>query len=182
MSRLVKIPIHIPKGTEVKIEKKNVSAKGAKGTFALTLHEGIDAKVEDGKVYIIPKIKDGKRVKALIGLQWALVRNLITGVTKGYEIRLNLIGVGFRAELKGVKLDLKVGYSHPTFVSIPKGITVKVEKGTEIIISGVDKQLVGQFASEVRAVKKPEPYKGKGIRYKNEYVRKKAGKAAKGKA
>ena len=119
--------------------------------------------------------------KAVHGLYWALVRNMLTGVDKGYEKRLTLVGVGFRAAIKGNDVELQVGYSFPLTLPIPAGLAVTVEKGTEIIVSGINKQLIGEFAATLRSKRPPEPYKGKGIRYKEEYVRKKAGKAAKSK-
>ena len=181
MSRLAKRPIVLPKGIELKIVKDKAEAKGPKGTVSLKLKKGIGVKVEEGKV-TVAKDKNFFIENGFLGLYWSLVRNLIVGVSEGFEKKLTLIGVGFRAAVKGNKLDLQVGYSHPTEVGIPAGIQVKVEKATEIVITGIDKQLVGQFAATVRAIKSPEPYKGKGIRYKDEYVRKKAGKAAKAKA
>jgi len=180
MSRLAKTAIIIPKGTELKVDKNNlIAAKGSKGSANLILHKQIELLIEDSKAMVKPR---GNISKAFMGLYWALLKNLITGVSTGFEKKLILIGVGFRASIKGSKLDLKVGYSHPTELDIPEGIEVKVlEKGVQILVSGIDKQKVGQFASEIRAVRKPEPYKGKGIRYADEFVRKKAGKTAKSK-
>jgi large subunit ribosomal protein L6 len=122
-----------------------------------------------------------KMPKTTHGLYRALINNMVIGVTKGFEMRLGLIGVGYRAAVQGQMLDLQLGFSHPTQIAIPKGISVTVDKSVTVIISGIDKHLVGQFAAAVRSMKPPEPYKGKGIRYENEFVRKKAGKAAKGK-
>jgi large subunit ribosomal protein L6 len=181
MSRLAKNPLVIPKGTELKLEgKSKVNAKGPKGTLSLELTKGIILVIENDIAKI--EVEKGAKISsAFLGLNWALLRNIIVGVSQGYEKRLTLIGVGYRSAVQGNKLDLKVGYSHTTDVEIPNGINVKVENGTEIIVTGIDKQKVGAFAALVREVRKPEPYKGKGIRYKDEYVRKKAGKAAKGK-
>jgi large subunit ribosomal protein L6 len=179
MSRLAKNKIVIPDEVEVKILKDEVQAKGKKGANSLKLKRGITLKIEGNEAVVL---RDEKLISnAEHGLFWSLFRNLITGVDSGYERKLELIGVGFRVALKGNKLDVQVGLSHPLLIEIPKGITVKVEKATEVIVSGVDKQKVSQFAAVIRAVKPPEPYKGKGIRYVGEYVRKKAGKAAKGK-
>ncbi len=180
MSRLGKKPVIIPKGVDVKVEQDKVHAKGPKGTSILNLEKGISVKVEDNMlvVYYDDKLNP---MKSIYGLYRSLVENLIEGVEKGFEKVLTLIGVGYRAALKGNKIDLQVGYSHPTELEIPKDIKVLINKGTEIVISGVDKQKVGLFASQVRSIRPPEPYKGKGIRYIDEYVRKKAGKAAKGK-
>lgn len=181
MSRLAKRPIILPKGVELKIAKDEAIAKGPKGEIGLKLKKGINVKIEDNKV-IVSKDKKYILENGFLGLYLSLIHNLILGVSEGFEKRLTLIGVGYRAAVSGNKLDLQVGYSHPTAVEIPKGIEIKVEKATEIIIKGIDKQLVGQFAASIRDVRSPEPYKGKGIRYKDEYVRKKAGKAAKAKA
>ncbi len=179
MSRLAKKAIPIPKGVEVKVSQTEITVKGPKGSLSRTLFDGILATVqEDG--LMISRDEKKKVTNAILGLSWALIKNMVEGVSTGFEKKLKLIGVGFRANLKGNKLDLQVGYSHPTLLSIPEGLQVKVDpKAVEITITGADKQLVGGFAATVRDMKKPEPYKGKGIRYIDEYVRKKAGKAAK---
>jgi large subunit ribosomal protein L6 len=179
MSRLGKTPIAIPKGVEVKISPQNeIGAKGSQGSLNLLLPHGLKAKIDDGKLLIIEDEKVSVKSE-IYGLYRSLAKNIIEGVDKGFHKELSLIGVGFRAAIKGNKLDLQVGFSHPTELEIPQGLQIKVNKSVEIIISGMDKQLVGQFAALVRSKKPPEPYKGKGIRYKDEYVRKKAGKAAK---
>lgn len=182
MSRLGKTPIPIPKGVEVKVAADGaVAFKGPKGQLELRLPVGLTLKIEGEEAVLdcdearIPK-------KAFYGLFRSLVRNNVIGVHEGYQIKLVLIGVGYRANVQGPKLDLQLGFSHPTWLEIPKELVVEVEKGTAITIKGADKRIVGQFAAEVRAMRPPEPYKGKGIRYENEYVRKKEGKAAKGKA
>ena len=181
MSRLAKIPIKVPKGCDISMNADNiVTAKGPKGSDGFKLTKGIKIVKEDDSIII--QVDSSFNVnKAMIGLNWALLRNLIMGVSKGFEKRLSMIGVGYRAAVEKDKLDLKVGYSHVTALFIPNGVEVKVERGNAIVVCGVNKQAVGQFASEVRAKKKPEPYKGKGIRYKDEYVRKKAGKTGKNK-
>lgn len=182
MSRLAKLPIKLPKGVEVKGDKGGaVTVKGPKGTLALNLPAGLSLKFEGDSVELI---RDEKimEMNSFHGLFWSLLRNQITGVSDGFEIRLNMVGVGYRAAVQGTKLDLSVGYSHPTALEIPKTLQVAVEKGTVIIVKGCDKREVGQFAAQVRGTRPPEPYKGKGIRYENEYVRKKEGKAAKGKS
>lgn len=153
--------------------------KGKLGNLELDVPEGIEVTVADGSIVV--ELKEGKLPGPMHGLYRSLIQNAVTGTSQGFTKELTLIGVGFKAAVKGEVLDVAVGFSHPCQVTIPKGVTVKVEKNTSILISGVDKQVVGQFASDVRALRKPEPYKGKGIRYKDEYVRKKAGKAAKGK-
>jgi len=181
MSRLGKTPIEIPKGVELKSSNEGtVHIKGPKGTLSIQLPEGLSVKI-DGNSALIERDEKKMPESSLHGLFRSLVKNHVQGVTEGFEIRLSMIGVGYRANVQGAKLDLSVGFSHPTNIEIPKSIQVAVEKGTLIIIKGNDKREVGQFAAAVRAVKPPEPYKGKGIRYENEYVRKKEGKAAKGK-
>jgi len=181
MSRYGSTPITVPKGVEVKRSGKNLNVKGPKGELSLELLEGLELKEEPGKL-VVSLLKKSGQQSAMHGLYRSLINNMIIGVSKGYEKRLTLVGVGYRANLAGRKLDLQLGYSHPTSVEVPKAINVTVDKSTTIIIQGIDKQAVGQFAATVRAVRPPEPYKGKGVRYENEYVRKKAGKAAKGKA
>lgn len=180
MSRYGKSPIPLPKGVELKVEKGEVRVKGPKGELKTQLACGLDVKLEATNAFVI---LDGtvELESTTQGLYRSLINNMIIGVTKGYAKQLEMIGVGYRAAVQGNKLDLQIGRSHPTKIVIPKEIKVEVEKNTMIKISGIDKQVVGQFAASVRATKPPEPYKGKGIRYENEYVRKKAGKAAKGK-
>ena len=175
MARKGKVPISIPTGVEVKIDDSCVSVKGPKGELKQDLISGIKIVVEDQNVIVAQESED---VGNFHGLMHTLVNNMIIGTTKGYEKRLTMIGVGFRANVQGKNLNLLVGFSHPTMVEIPEGINIAVEKNTTLIISGIDKQKVGQFASTIRAIRPPEPYKGKGIRYENEYVRRKAGKAA----
>jgi large subunit ribosomal protein L6 len=181
MSRLGKMPIGLPKGVEIKgVKDGALQFIGPKGTLALQLPPGLRLKIEGQFVSLEQDEKTSVR-GALHGLFRSLVKNYIVGVAEGYEVKLAMVGVGYRANIQGDKLDLQVGFSHPTQVLIPKALQVSVDKGVLIIIKGTDKQLVGQFAATVRAVKPPEPYKGKGIRYEQEYVRKKEGKAAKGK-
>jgi large subunit ribosomal protein L6 len=180
MSRLGKSPIPLPKGVEVKMEKGSVHTKGPKGTLTLPLEKGISIKVEEGKI-LVEKDEKVDLPRTTHGLTRALLNNMIIGVSKGFEKRLSLVGVGYRATLSGHNLDLSLGFSHPTKIRVPSNVQVTVDKSVLIIITGADKHAVGQFAAAVRAMKPPEPYKGKGIRYENEYVRKKAGKAAKGK-
>ncbi|MBS3904758.1 MAG: 50S ribosomal protein L6 [Simkania sp.] len=181
MSRLGKSPIELPKNVEVKIQDKKVLVKGPKGSLEFPSTTGLKVRIEEGRLFV--EFDEGVEVTGVIhGLYRASINNMVTGVSKGFEKRLTLIGVGYRAALQGHHLDLQLGYSHPTKLEIPKTVQVEVEKSTTIIIRGVDKQAVGQFAAMVRGKRPPEPYKGKGIRYENEHVRKKAGKAAKGKA
>jgi large subunit ribosomal protein L6 len=182
MSRLGKTPIPIPKGVEVKASKEGtITFKGPKGHLELKLPAGLHLKI-DGQVALLERDEKVVPEGALHGLYRSLIKNNVQGVAEGYEIKLTLIGVGYRANVQGQKLDLQLGFSHPTWVEIPKTLQVAVDKGTTISIKGPDKKQVGQFAAAVRGKKPPEPYKGKGIRYENEFVRKKEGKAAKGKA
>jgi large subunit ribosomal protein L6 len=182
MSRLGRTPISIPKGVEVKAAKDGtVHFKGPKGNLTVQLPAGLHLKIEDQHA-VLEKDEKSSLEGALHGLFRSLVKNSVQGVFEGFEIKLSLVGVGYRANVQGTKLDLQLGFSHPTAIDIPKSIQVAVEKGVSISIKGVDKKEVGQFAASVRGMKPPEPYKGKGIRYENEYVRKKEGKAAKGKA
>ena len=182
MSRLGKIPISLPAQVEIKVTKEGLlQIKGPKGALQLQLPPGMTVKI-DGQLVILERDEKICLEGAKHGLYRSLLKNCVIGVSDGYEIKLTLIGVGYRANVQGSKLDLQVGFSHPTSVDIPKSVQVLVDKGVAIVVKGIDKQEVGQFAASVRAVKPPEPYKGKGIRYENEYVRKKEGKAAKGKA
>ncbi len=180
MSRLGKSPIQLPDKVDVKIVGGMVQANGPKGSLSIPAHRGISVKVEDSKL-IVERDESVEMPKTTHGLFRALINNMIIGVSKGFEVKLSLIGVGYRAAVQGHMLDLQLGFSHPTQLNIPKGVNVTVEKSVTILISGIDKHLVGQFAAQVRGMKPPEPYKGKGIRYEKEFVRKKAGKAAKGK-
>ncbi len=181
MSRYGKTPVALPKGIELKIAEGIAKVKGPKGELNLPIKQGIQVKIEEEQVLILSDEKIDLP-KAMHGLFRSLIQNMIIGVSQGFEKRLSLVGVGYRAAVQGKQLDLQLGFSHPTKLEIPQNLQVSVEKNTLIIIQGIDKQAVGQFAATVRAMRSPEPYKGKGIRYFNERVRKKAGKAAKGKA
>jgi large subunit ribosomal protein L6 len=180
MSRLGKSPIPLPKNVELKTVNGVLHAKGPKGTLTCNLTDGITVKLE-GEFAIIERDENVTMPNTTHGLHRALINNMVIGVSKGFEKRLTLIGVGYRAAIQGPLLDLQLGFSHPTQLNIPKNVQIAIEKSTLIIISGIDKQAVGHFAAIVRAMKPPEPYKGKGIRYEGEFVRKKAGKAGKGK-
>lgn len=177
MSRKGKLPISIPKGVEVKISDAEVSVKGPKGTLHQKIVPGVHVKVEGDHISVTI---DEQHPDAgnLHGLYRTLVQNMVQGTTAGFETKLEMIGVGYRAVVQGHEIDLQLGFSHPTKLHIPDGIQVKVEKNTMISITGMDKQKIGQFAATVRSMRPPEPYQGKGIRYVGEYVRKKAGKAA----
>ncbi len=180
MSKLGKTPIPLPKGVEIKQDAKEIHVKGPKGALTLPACSGITLKIE-GDIVLVVRDEKVEMPRTTHGLVRALLNNTIIGVSKGFERKLSMVGVGYRAAVQGQKLDLQVGNSHPTQVPIPKNVQVTVDKSVTIIITGIDKQAVGQFAAQVRAVKPPEPYKGKGIRYEDEFVRKKAGKAAKAK-
>ena len=178
MSRIGRAPITIPSGVEVKVDGSRVSVKGPKGTLEQDMHPDMTVAVDDGNV-VVTRPSDEREHRALHGLTRSLVANMVEGVTNGYAKTLEIQGVGYRAALKGSTLEIAVGYSHPVVVEPPKGVSFEVPQPTRIIISGTDKQLVGQIAANIRAIRTPDPYKGKGIRYQGEYVRKKAGKAAK---
>ncbi len=177
MSRKGKLPISIPKGVEVKIGKEEVSVKGPKGTLKQTLMPQIELHIENDHL-IVSLHKDHQDAGSFHGLYRSLIHNMVIGTTQGFEKKLEMIGVGYRASVQGNLVDLLIGCSHPTKLPIPEGLQVKVDKNTLITITGLDKQKVGQYAAELRAKKPPEPYQGKGIRYQGEFVRKKAGKAA----
>jgi large subunit ribosomal protein L6 len=180
MSRLGNSPIPLPDKVEVVIANGIVHAKGPKGNLSMPAQAGISLNVEDKRLFV-ERDEKVEMPKPAHGLYRALINNMVIGVSKGFEIKLSLIGVGYRAAIQGSMLDLQLGFSHPTQVAIPKGINVAIDKSVSVSITGIDKHLVGQFAAQVRGMKPPEPYKGKGIRYEKEVVRKKAGKAAKGK-
>ncbi len=178
MSRKGRAPITLPKGVEVQVKGNEIVVKGPKGTLQQDLVPGVSLTVENG-VANVHVASDDRALRKFHGLYRALVNNMVLGTTQGFETKLEMIGVGYRAAVQGNVLDLQVGNSHETKLAIPQGIAVKVDKNTQISVTGIDKQAVGQFAAQIRAHKKPEPYQGKGIRYEGEYVRKKAGKAAK---
>ncbi|SCA59045.1 50S ribosomal protein L6 [Chlamydiales bacterium SCGC AB-751-O23] len=178
MSRKGKKSIVVPKGTEIKVDGLNVKVKGPKGQLELEVKKGIDI-TQEGEELFLSYDEKQKDFSKFQGLYRTLICNLIEGANSGFNKQLELIGVGYRATVKGNDLDLSLGFSHPTVVAIPEGLAVKVEKNTLVTISGIDKQKVGQFAAQIRGMKPPEPYKGKGVRYVGEYVRKKAGKTGK---
>lgn len=178
MSRIGKMPVAIPSGVDVTVDGSTVTVKGGKGELTRTFKDIISIKVEDGNV-IVERPDDSREAKSLHGLTRTLIQNMIVGVSEGYSKKLELVGVGYRAALKGTDLELQLGYSHPVVVPAPENITFEVPSQTEIIVKGISKEQVGQVAANIRAWRKPEPYKGKGIRYEGEYVRRKLGKAAK---
>ena len=169
MSRVGKMPITVPKGVDVAITADNITVKGSNGTLVRALNPLVSVKNEDGKLSFAPA-NDSAAADAMSGTMRALVNNMVGGVSKGFEKKLALVGVGFRAQAAGQKLNLQVGYSHPVVKDMPAGIKVATPTQTEIVISGADRQVVGQLAAEVRAFRPPEPYKGKGIRYVGERV------------
>jgi len=176
MSRIGKQPVKIEKGVDVKIESGVIFVKGPKGELKRSLLNSIDTKIENDQIIVTPKNEENE-TRAFWGLQRSLIFNMIEGVTKGFTKKLELVGVGYKANLQGKDLVIDIGFSHPVKVEAPQGITFAAEK-TSITISGIDKELVGQIASSIRKIRKPEPYKGKGIRYVGEVVRKKLGKKA----
>jgi large subunit ribosomal protein L6 len=177
MSRIGRLPVAIPSGVTVEQKDKRVTVKGPKGALELELRPEIGVKVEKSQVLVQPEAEDAREVRAYHGMTRAILSNMMKGVTQGYLRNLEIIGVGWNAALAGKKLVLSVGYCNPVELPIPEGLTVEVPKPTNISIKGADKQLVGQFAAAVRSQRPPEPYKGKGIRYEGEYVRKKQGKS-----
>jgi large subunit ribosomal protein L6 len=176
MSRIGKSPVPIVSGVEVKVDGQDVTVKGPKGTLERTFHERVTISVEDGEARVERNDED-RKTRALHGLSRALLANMVEGVSEGFRKELSIVGVGYRASLKGKNIELLVGYSHPVDIIAPEGIILEVPDQTRIIVSGIDKELVGQVAADIRKVRPPEPYKGKGIRYVDEYVRRKAGKA-----
>lgn len=169
MSRVAKQPIELPKGVEVTISGQSVSAKGPKGQESMTLHNDVTANLTDGVLGVSAQRTDQKSV-AMTGTMRSLLNNLVLGVSTGFEKKLELRGVGYRAQAQGSKLNLTLGFSHPVVHKIPDGIKVETPSQTEIVISGTNKQIVGQVAADIRSYRPPEPYKGKGVRYVDEYV------------
>lgn len=178
MSRIGNKPLDLPDGVDVKVEGTQVTVKGSKGELNRSFHERIGFDIDDG-VITVTRPDDSRESRSLHGLSRKLLHNMVLGVSDGFSKELEIQGVGYRAALKGRDLELAVGYSHPVVVEAPEGITFEVPEQTRIIVSGIDKELVGQMAANIRKVRPPEPYKGKGIRYVGEYVRRKAGKAGK---
>lgn len=176
MSRVGNNPITLPSGVSLEIADRTIRVKGPKGELSQEIDRRITFTLDDG-VVTASRSDDERDTRALHGLSRALVSNMVVGVSEGYRKELQMIGVGYRAQLQGNRLQLQVGFSHPVHIEAPDGITFEVPEPTKIIVSGVDKQQVGQIAAEIRRVRPPEPYKGKGIRYVDEYVRRKAGKA-----
>ena len=178
MSRIGRLPIPVPSGVDVTIDGRQVTVKGPKGTLSRALHPDMTISREDGTL-VVTRPTEQKTHKQLHGLTRTLVNNMVVGVTDGYRKGLEITGVGYRASKVGEKLQLNLGYSHPIEIDPPKGISFEVENPTRLAVIGIDKELVGQIAAKVRSTRKPEPYKGKGVRYAGEYIRRKAGKAGK---
>ena len=179
MSRIGKMPITVPSNVTVTVDGNTVTAKGPQGELTRTFRPSVTIE-QDGDTITVTRVDDSREARAQHGLVRTLIANMIEGVEKGFSKKLQLVGVGYRAALKGKDLEMQLGYSHPVSVKCPEGITFQCPQPTEIIVSGASKEQVGQVAADIRKWRKPEPYKGKGIRYEGEYVRRKLGKAAKG--
>ena len=175
MSRIGKKPVALPKGVTATVEGQTVKVKGPKGALSLVLHGDVAAKVDKAEVKVDPRV-DTKRARAMWGTYRALLANVMEGVTKGFERRLEITGVGYRAAVQGKTLQVQLGYSHDIVYPIPEGITIAVPRPTEVVVSGIDEQKVGHVAAVIRAFRKPEPYKGKGVKYAGEYIFRKEGK------
>lgn len=178
MSRIGRKPVQIPAGVEVTVNGNTCVVKGPKGTLQQDFHENITVTVEENEV-IVDRANDERESRAQHGLTRALIQNMVTGVSEGFTKSLELAGVGYRVQLKGTSLDFSLGYSHPVVVEAPEGITFEVPDNTHVNVKGINKQQVGQIAAEIRGHRPPEPYKGKGIHYVGEHIRRKLGKAAK---
>ena len=179
MSRIGKQPVLVPTGVDVTIDGQNVSVKGPKGSLALAVAEPISVSRDDDGAIVIARPNDERLSRSLHGLSRTLVANLITGVTEGYTRKMEIFGVGYRVVLKGQTLEFALGYSHPVVIEAPEGITFAVETPTKFSITGIDKQKVGQIAANIRRLRRPDPYKGKGVRYEGEQIRRKVGKTGK---
>lgn len=177
MSRIGKMPVDTPKGVEAKIDGQRLTVKGPKGSLELDVHPEMTVVVDDGQIRV-ERPSDSKNHRALHGLSRSLIANMVTGVTDGFNKTLEIVGVGYRAEAKGKAITLTVGYSHPIEYKPVEGVDLACPNQTTVVVSGIDKQKVGQAAAEIRGFRPPEPYKGKGIRYQGEHVRRKAGKTA----
>ena len=175
MSRIGKKAVPVPSGVQAEVEGQTVKIKGPKGALELVLHDDVVAKLDKGEIKVDPR-SESKRARAQWGTSRTLINNLIEGVTKGFEEKLEITGVGYRAAVQGKNLQMQLGYSHDIVYPIPAGITIATPKATEVVITGFDKQKVGQVAAELRGFKPPEPYKGKGVKYTGEYVFRKEGK------
>ena len=175
MSRIGQKPVPVPSGVTVELKGQDLKAKGPKGELALTLVDEVEAKQEDGTIVVIPRDKS-KKSRMMWGMQRTLISNIVVGVTEGFQVELEIIGVGYRAAVQGRTLNLQLGFSHDVNYALPDGVDAKCPKPTSIVLTGINNQKVGQVAAEIRAYRKPEPYKGKGVRYLNEQVFRKEGK------
>ena len=178
MSRIGRLPIDIPAGVTVSVDGQDVAVKGPKGELALSVAKPIEVKVEEGQV-LVSRPDDERESRSLHGLTRTLIHNNIIGVTEGYTKGLEVVGTGYRVAQKGAAVEFALGFSHPVLVEPPAGITLTVEGNNKLVVSGIDKQAVGEVAANIRKLRKPEPYKGKGVRYRDEYVARKAGKTGK---
>ena len=178
MSRIGRMPVTIPSGVDVTINGREVTVTGPKGKLSLEVAEPIEVSQNDG-IITVTRPNDEGNVRALHGLSRSLVANMVTGVTEGYRKTLEIVGVGYRVQAKGPNLEFSLGFSHPVTVSPPEGITLRVETPTRLVVEGIDKQQVGEVAANIRKLRKPDPYKGKGLRYSGEHIRRKVGKAGK---
>jgi large subunit ribosomal protein L6 len=178
MSRIGRLPIDVPTGVDVTVNDRAVTVKGPKGELALTVAQPITVKLEDGRV-LVSRPDDERESRSLHGLTRTLIANNILGVTQGYTKSLDVVGTGYRVQARGANVEFALGFSHPVLVEPPAGITFTVEGNNRLTVSGIDKQAVGETAANIRKIRKPEPYKGKGVRYTGEVVRRKAGKSGK---
>lgn len=179
MSRIGKQPVSVPTGVDVTIEGQNVAVKGPKGSLTLDVAEPIEVSRGDDGAIVVSRPNDERRNRSLHGLSRTLIANLVTGVTEGYTTKMEIFGVGYRVVAKGSNLEFALGYSHPVLITAPDGVTFAVETPTKFSITGIDKQKVGQIAANIRRLRKSDPYKGKGIRYEGEQIRRKVGKTGK---
>jgi large subunit ribosomal protein L6 len=179
MSRIGKLPVTVPSGVEVTIDGQHIKVKGPKGTLEHTIVEPITVERDESGALLVKRPNEERRSRAMHGLTRTLVHNLVVGVTEGYEKKLEIHGVGYRVAAKGSDLEFALGYSHPVKIAAPEGITFKVETPTRFSVSGIDKQKVGQISAVIRRLRRPDPYKGKGLRYEGEKIRRKVGKTGK---
>jgi large subunit ribosomal protein L6 len=176
MSRIGKKPLNLPKDVKIEFKDGFIFVEGPKGKLSRPISDRIKVEIKDSQIFL-KRISDTKLDKSLHGLYRALTLNMIKGVTEGYSKELEIVGVGFRAQVQGANLNMRLGFSHPVNILVPEGINIETPKQTQIVVKGIDKEMVGRVASEIRAILPPEPYKGKGIRYAGEYVKKKVGKS-----
>ena len=176
MSRIAKNPVALPSGVDLKIDGQKVDIKGAKGSFEYTVHETVQVSVDDGSLSFSPAEGANDSAWAMAGTMRSLVNNMVQGVSVGFERKLELVGVGYRAQLQGNKLNLSLGFSHPVVYELPEGISAELPSQTEVVLKGIDKQLLGQVAANIRAYRPPEPYKGKGVKYAGEHIVRKEAK------